>query len=230
MKSNVNVKNLPCRIYELANTFVPATDPAAEPLPIERTKIALACDCDMQYLRGVIEGLVKVLNKQAELLFKPIQLPWAEAAAKITAKNKVIGYAAVASAETLSKFDFKNVTPCAAELDLTALAEIATDQIKAQPIPRFPAIARDLSIIVDEQLPWSKIARAVNLKKPRELEQLQFVEIYRGEGIEQGKKSITISLRFRDEDGTLTHEQVDVLEKNIIRNLSQAADAKLRTL
>ncbi|MHC4544918.1 MAG: phenylalanine--tRNA ligase subunit beta-related protein, partial [Planctomycetota bacterium] len=59
---------------------------------------------------------------------------------------------------------------------------------------------------------------------------IQFVGIYHGEGIPSGKKSVTISLRFRDEDGTLTHETVDRFQTDIVKNLDKRVGAQLRTL
>jgi phenylalanyl-tRNA synthetase beta chain len=70
----------------------------------------------------------------------------------------------------------------------------------------------------------------VNAKAPAELENIQFIGIYRGKGIETGKKSVTLSLRFRDEDGTLRHETVDDFEKRIVKNLSKSLSAELRAV
>ena len=228
LKSNINVGNRPCRIFELANTFVPAG--RAGQLPLERTKLALACDGELQYLRGVIEGILKVVNRSAEVVFRPTDLPWAEVAAQIVTAGKVIGCAGMASQQTVKKFNLRDVVPCAAQLDFEMLSELGKTEIKMKPIPRFPAISRDLSIVVDEQIRWSQIAEAVASEAPAELEELGFVGIYRGAGVEQGRKSITISLRFRDEDGTLTHETVDGLEKKIMDELENRLRAKLRAI
>ena len=90
-----------------------------------------------------------------------------------------------------------------------------------QPIP---AIQRDLSIVVEENIRWADIVGAVNSRAPAELENVEFVGIYRGKGIDAGKKCVTLSLRFRDEDGTLTHETVDGFDEiEIIRSESPPA-------
>ena len=99
-----------------------------------------------------------------------------------------------------------------------------------KPIPRFPAITRDLSLVVDEKTSWADISAAVNAKAPAELEELEFVGIYRGKPIAAGKKSVTASLRFRDEDGTLRHEVVDGFEKEILTELTTKLGAELRTV
>jgi len=100
----------------------------------------------------------------------------------------------------------------------------------ARPIPRFPAVVRDLSLVVDENVTWADIEEAVAARAPAELEELRFVDIYRGKPIADGKKSVTASLRFRDEDGTLRHETVDRFEKEILAELTTRLGAELRTV
>jgi len=77
LKTNVNAKNLPCRIYEIADTFVPAESQGGE-LPIQKTKIALVCDGDFRDLRGVIEGLINSIGRNAQIDFAPVDLVWAQ--------------------------------------------------------------------------------------------------------------------------------------------------------
>jgi phenylalanyl-tRNA synthetase beta chain len=200
-------------------------------LPIEKPKLAIACDNnDFQFLRGVIDGLVKNINKDAEVVFTPAEFVWAETGAQIIADSRPIGVAGIVSAAVKDKFDFKNVTPCAAELDCEALSALQTGTIKVKSIPKFPAIERDLSIVIDEEVRWVDITAAVNKKTPDELEDVHFVGIYRGKGIPSGKKSLTLTLRFRDQDGTLTHETVDRLQDDILESITESTGAQLRTI
>ena len=90
-------------------------------------------------------------------------------------------------------------------------------------------IKRNLSLLVNEEVPLVDIESAVHRKTPGELEELRFVEIFRGKGIPAGKKSVTLSLLFRDTDGTLTHEAVDGFESKILTELAAAVGAVLRT-
>lgn len=228
LKTNLNVKNSPCRIFEIADTFVPTGQKDA--LPVERTKLALVCDSNLTDLRGVIEGLVKTVDRDAEMLFIPADLLWAQAGAQIIVNGKTIGTAGIVSKAVSEKFDFKDLAPVAAELDFESLLSLHKGIVKTKPIPRFPAIQRDLSIVVDENTRWTDIHDAVKRKAPAELEKIQFVGIYRGKGIPSGKKSVTLSLRFRDEDGTLTHDAVDRFQADILQNLADSIKAVLRTL
>jgi phenylalanyl-tRNA synthetase beta chain len=228
LKTNVNAKNLPCRIFELADTFVPTE--RKDELPIQKTRLALVSDGDFRGLRGVIEGLVSSLDRDAQVDFVPDELIWAQTGAEIMLDSQQLGTAGIVSQAVREKLDFKDVTPCAAELEFEALMSLARGAVKVKPIPRFPAIQRDLSIIVDEEIRWAAIIEAVESKAATELEDVQFVGIYRGKSIPSGRKSVTLSLRFRDEDGTLTHETVDGFETEIVRSLNESVSAELRSV
>ncbi|MBC8481141.1 MAG: phenylalanine--tRNA ligase subunit beta, partial [Planctomycetes bacterium] len=226
LKTNVNAKNQPCRIFEIADTFAPSP---TEQKTIEKTHIGLVTDGDFRQMRGVIEGLVGTINKDAAVEFVPAKLKWAQAGAEIKLNGKSIGSAGLADKSVLEKFDIKDTTASAAEIELEALCELIDQPFEVKPIPRFPAIRRDLSILIEEKTSWAQISDAVGKAAPAILEKLEFVDIYRGKGVETGKKSLTLSLVFRDEDGTLTHEIVDGFEKDIVKSLSEHVGAELRT-
>lgn len=229
LKTNVNAKNLPCRIFEIADTFVPAEKQGGE-LPVQKTKLAMVCDGDFRDLRGVIEGLINSIGRNAQIDFVPVDLIWAQTGAKILLNSQPIGAAGIVSEAVRQKLDFKDITPCAAELEFEQLMALAGGAVKVKPIPRFPAIQRDLSIVVGEAILWADIIQAIKSKASGELEDIRFVGIYRGKGIPSGSKSVTFSLRFRDEDGTLTHETVDGFESDIVRSLTESVAAELRTV
>ena len=228
LKTNLNAKNTPCRMFEIADTFVPTGKSSA--LPIEKTKLALVCDGDLRDLRGVVEGLIKTINKNASTVFIPAGLPWAGTGARILVNDSSIGTAGVVSQQVRERFDFKNLSPVAAELDFDGLLALHTAELKVEPLPRFPAIQRDLSIVVDEGICWADIIEAVNKKASDQLENVSFVGIYRGKGIPSGQKSLTLTLTFRDEDGTLTHETVDRFQQDILKSLTESVGAELRAL
>ena len=235
IKSNHNVGNVPCRIFEIADTYIPTGKPGE--LPTEKTRLAIACDGDLRDIRGVIEGLLKNIAGETIVKFEPAEIGWAQAGLKITAVrqsspqagNTTIGIIGMASQQVLDKFDFKNTTICGAELDLEQLIKLRAVSTKIRPLPQFPAIRRDLSLVVQEEVPWADIESAARRKAPAELEELQFVDIFRGKGIPEGKKSVTLSLSFRNADGTLTHEAVDGFEKAILNELISSLGAVLRT-
>jgi len=227
LRTNVYANNLPCRVYELANTFIPRPD--RNSLPEERTKLSMVADGDLRILRGAVEAVIRAVVRDAQIQFEPAQISWARAGARILANGGEIGRAGVFAHEVVSGAEIKNLEPVGAEIDFEQLAALQVETTAVKPVPRFPAIERDLSVVVGEGIRWADIVKVVNQRAPGELEGIDFVEIYRGKGIDAGKKSVTLSLRFRDQDGTLKHETVDGFQAVIVAELGQSLMAELRT-
>jgi phenylalanyl-tRNA synthetase beta chain len=228
LKTNLNAGNTPCKIFEIADTFVPKHE-QGDGLPIQKTKLALVCDSDFRDLRGVIEGLIRNVDREAQIDFTPAELIWAQTGAKIIVNSRTIGIAGIVSKAVKDKYDFKEILPCAVELEYEQLSALQSGAIEVKPLPRYPAIQRDLSIIVDDNIRWADIIETINNKAIVELEDVQYVGIYQGKGIPSGKKSVTFSLHYRDEDGTLTHQRVDGFETDIVQSLTKSVGAVLRT-
>ena len=234
IKTNHNVGNTPCRIFEIADTYIPAEagkrfDKLTAGLPVEKTLLTITSDGDFRDIKGVVDGLLKNIASDAVVKFEPTEISWAQAGVKVIANNKQVGLVGMASQQVLDRFDFKHTTICGAELDLEQLLTLRAGSTKVKQLPKFPAIKRDLSLILNEDVVWADIEAAVNKKAPAELEELQFVDIFRGKSIPQGKKSVTLSLWFRDADGTLTHETVDSFQTDILKSLTESLGAELRT-
>ena len=225
MQSNYNARNTNCKLFEVADTF----EMDGETL-CEKTKVAIVCDSELRFLRGAFEGLVRSLDKSAVVKFTPANICWASVGAEVFINDKKIGVAGIVNDAVRKAYDFKNVAPTALEVDLEALMEIEGGEFKIDHLPKFPSIERALSIIVDEPVSWTEISDTVSKVAPKELEKLSYIDTYRGKQIASGKKSVTLSLLFRDEDGTLTHERVDSLEAPIVKSLNSQIGAEIRTL
>lgn len=224
VRHNYNVGNKNIRIYEIANVFKKQQDGSHG----EHTSLSLVCDSDFGILKGAVCGLIKMVDRNVNIEFKPAQLHWAKAGAEILVNGENIGHTGVLSDDVVGGFDIKANQICAAELNFDRLLELEPPQVKMKPLPKFPAIVRDLSLIVDEQVQWSQLEQIIRSSAPQELEEIKFEGIYRGKPIPAGKKSVTVSLRFRDEDGTLKHETVDQWEGKIVSALFNAAGAEIR--
>jgi phenylalanyl-tRNA synthetase beta chain len=224
VRGNYNAGNKNIRLYEIADVFKLADDGGHT----ENTSLALICDSDLRILKGAVSGAVKTICPNAELVFKPADFGWAKAGAQIILNGSPIGSAGVISDKVIDGFDIKAPMICAAELNFDSLLELESEQVKAKPLPKFPAIVRDLSLIVDEQIQWEKLERIISSKSPQELEEIKFDGVYRGKPIPAGKKSVTVSLVFRDDDGTLEHQTVDNWQNDIVSALAEQIGAELR--
>jgi phenylalanyl-tRNA synthetase beta chain len=220
---------MPCRVYELADTYMPAQQPDQK-LPVERACVGLATDGDFRELRAAVEGVIETANSTATVEFKPASIAWALAGAEIYMNGVSIGTAGVMKADLAKRFDLDRAAQiCVGQLDFDSLFESLGQTVAVKPIPRFPAVHRDLSLILEEKIPWVQIAEVINAARPQELEKVEFVALYRGKPIPAGQKSVTVSLCFRDDDGTLRHEHVDEFEKTIFTSLQTKLGAQIRT-
>ncbi len=95
-------------------------------------------------------------------------------------------------------------------------------------VSKYPSVRRDLAIVVDKKLPARKIEESIVAVSKQHLSNLQLFDVYAGEGVESGRKSIALGLTFQDSSRTLTDSEVDNLMQNIVKQLKQDFNATLR--
>jgi len=216
-----------CDLYELAAVHRPQR---GKRLPAEATKLGLLTDGDFRGLRGVIEAVVGRVDREAAVRCAPAEVLWADqgTGARVLVDGEEIGRAGQASAAVWKAFDADGPV-WLAELDFAALVAREGRERRCKPLLRFPPIMRDLSLVLDERTPWARIAGVIEGLAIEELQELRFVDIYRGKGIPAGQKSLTLSLEFRRAERTLTHEEVDALQQRILAALGEQVGAELRS-
>jgi phenylalanyl-tRNA synthetase beta chain len=116
-------------------------------------------------------------------------------------------------------------TPVLFELDVAALA---VRRSAYQEISRFPQVRRDLAIVVDESVTLSTIAERVTLSASSLLRELRVFDLYRGPGLEEGRKSIALGLIFQDISRTLTVDDVERLMSSVVADLREKLNARIR--
>jgi phenylalanyl-tRNA synthetase beta chain len=125
----------------------------------------------------------------------------------------------------VKRLDF-TYTPVLFELDVEAA--LAVRRIAYQEISRFPQVRRDLAIVVDEAVTLSTLAERVTLAASSLLRDLRIFDVYRGPGLEQGRKSVALGLIFQDISRTLTDEDVERLMASVVADLRENLNAKIR--
>ena len=115
-----------------------------------------------------------------------------------------------------------------AKLNIPELMESAAGKITYQPLPKFPATTRDLSVICDDEIPVAELEKAIKGAVGKILEKVTLFDVYKGKQREDGKKSVSYSISMRSHDGTLTDEQADGAMKRVLKALS-AIGAELRS-
>ena len=227
IKTNHNVGNTPCRVFEIADTYIPAE---AGKLPIEKTRLTITCDSDFRDIKGVVDGLLKTIAADAVVKFEPAEISWAQAGVKVIANNKQVGVVGMASQQVLDKIRFQEHNNLRSGIRPRRITCASCRLNKSKTITEIPRDKTRPVINCKRGRPLGGYRSRLFIRKaPAELEELQFVDIFRGKSIPQGKKSVTLSLWFRDADGTLTHEAVDGFQADILKSLTESLGAELRT-
>jgi phenylalanyl-tRNA synthetase beta chain len=116
-----------------------------------------------------------------------------------------------------------------AEIDIDALARIAAgDTLRAESLPRFPSIVRDVSILVDEALPAASVRGTIRSAAPDILASIVEFDRYQGKGVPEGRVSLSLRLTFRSAERTLTDDEVEEAMTRIIDALTRAHGAERR--
>jgi phenylalanyl-tRNA synthetase beta chain len=146
-------------------------------------------------------------------------------AARVLRRGQPVGWIGALHPALVKRLDF-TYTPVLFELDVEAA--LAVRRIAYQEISRFPQVRRDLAIVVDEAVTLSTLAERVTLAASSLLRDLRIFDVYRGPGLEQGRKSVALGLIFQDISRTLTDEDVERLMASVVADLRENLNAKIR--
>ena len=144
--------------------------------------------------------------------------------ARVLRRGAAVGWLGELHPQHVKSMDF-TYAPVLFELDVAALA---VRRAAYQEISRFPQVRRDLAIVVDESVALSTVAERVTLVTSSLLRELRVFDVYRGPGLEQGRKSIALGLIFQDISRTLTDDDVERLMASVVADLRENLNARIR--
>jgi phenylalanyl-tRNA synthetase beta chain len=181
-------------------------------------------------LKGLLETLFEALHLRDQIRLLPVDTPTATAAYQlnVVAGTRLLGHAARLSDALTEAYELR-APLYYAELHWEALAEIAHTAARRryQPFSRFPEVDRDLAILVDQTQPVGPLLEAIREAGAPLLRQAEIFDLYEGERIPAGKKSVAVALRFGT-DRTLTDAEVDAQMATILEVLTRRFGAQLR--
>ena len=114
------------------------------------------------------------------------------------------------------------------KIDVYKLVKYSKEDKKYAPIPKYPAVERDIAVIVDEAIEVGRIEKVITKKCKKILEEIKLFDIYRSEKLGENKKSIAFALTFRAQDKTLTDEEINGAMDTIVGDLEKELNAELR--
>lgn len=230
LSTNFNRRNKECRLYELGNIYLPKSLPLTE-LPDERMQFTLGFygDGDFFTMKGVIEEFLESigLNKKPE--YDPegnfcFLHPGRQALVRY--EGKVLGYLGEVHPEVCENYDMKT-RAYVAVLDMPEIVPLATFDRKYEGIAKFPAVMRDISMVVPKGIRVGQIEAMLTQRGGKILESYHLFDIYEGSQIKEGFKSVAYSITFRAKDRTLEESDISAAMKKILNGL-QSMGIELR--
>ena len=182
---------------------------------------------DFHDLRGDIEALLATTGDLDAFSFEPASLHCLHPgrSARILRSGQPIGWIGELHPEQTRALDL-NHAPVLAELDVQAALEVR--YLPFSEVSRFPQVRRDLALVVDEQVPFSVIRERVTFASSGLLRGLRLFDVYRGTGVEPGRKSVALGLIFQEKDRTLVDEETDKVVAAIRAELSASLNVRFR--
>lgn len=224
LATNYNRRNKEARLYELANVYIPKSLPLTE-LPDEQMKLAMGMygTGDFFTLKGIIEELCDKLGFGDECSYEPATEhvflhPGRQA--DIKKGDLEIGYIGQLHPEAADNYNIKTEVYIAV-LNMDVVTMLSTFDRKYEGIAKFPGMTRDLSLVVDKTVFVGQIEKVIKKCGGKLLESYKLFDVYEGEQVAAGKKSVAYTMTFRAKDRTLEDAEVTQIIDKILKELGK---------
>ncbi|NDP54543.1 phenylalanine--tRNA ligase subunit beta [Staphylococcus aureus] len=221
---NVARKNKDVKLFEIGNVFF-ANGEGELPDQVEYLSGILTGDyvvnqwqgkketVDFYLAKGVVDRVSEKLNLEFSYRRADIDGLHPGRTAEILLENKVVGFIGELHPTLAAENDLKRTYVF--ELNFDALMAVSVGYINYQPIPRFPGMSRDIALEVDQNIPAADLLSTIHAHGGNILKDTLVFDVYQGEHLEKGKKSIAIRLNYLDTEETLTDERVSKVQAEI---------------
>ena len=230
LATNYNRRNKNVRLYEMGNIYLPKSLPLIE-LPDERMQFTLGMygDGDFFSMKGIVEEFLDKIGMHLKETYDPnagksFLHPGRQA--NIIYDGTVIGYLGEVHPTVAATYGIGE-RAYVAVLDMPSIVPMATFDRKYEGIAKFPAVTRDISMVVPKNVLVGQIEEVIAVRGGQILENYELFDIYEGSQIKGGYKSVAYSLTFRAKDRTLTDTEISASMKKILNGL-EALGAELR--
>ncbi|MGD0383398.1 MAG: phenylalanine--tRNA ligase subunit beta [Thermoguttaceae bacterium] len=225
-RTNEALSNPEIELFEIAKIYLPRPDD----LPDEALMLGITSGRDIAFLKGVIEAIVQTLRCKSPLESINAEIPLVDPAQSCQFKlgGKILGYLGKLLPEGQKHFDLRGPTTVA-EIKISPLVETADLMPSYLPLPAYPAVTRDINLVVDETVRWADVAATVYATGGPCLEHLDYRDTYReAKRLGEGKKSLLMTITLRWKDGTLTSQQADEIRDQVVAACREKYGAELR--
>ncbi|MBY0124027.1 phenylalanine--tRNA ligase subunit beta [Bacillus sp. S/N-304-OC-R1] len=239
LKHNAARQNDSLAVYEIGDVFLSI---GMDVLPEEREHLAGAITglwhshqwqgekkpVDFYVIKGILEGLFAVLGLGEVIEFRQASRDGMHPGrtAEITLHGDVVGFVGQTHPIVEKEYDLKETYVF--ELSLKAILEAEVAPLHYQSIPRYPSITRDIALVVDKATASGELESIIKEAGGSLLKEVHVFDLYEGERMEEGKKSIAFSLKYFDPERTLTDEDVVKAHDKVLQAVKEKAGAVLR--
>jgi phenylalanyl-tRNA synthetase beta chain len=213
-RQNVDVGNRRIALFEIARVYLPRRDE----LPDERVRVAGIAEGDFLRTKGVVESLLRALHASAS---------WARAEHRLLHPGKAARVEAGIVGELHPSL--LDGSWGAFELDLETLVDAAHDPVRYEDVLTYPAVFQDIAVAVVEDVEVGALVDAAHDAAGALLREARVFDVYRGDQVGAGRKSVAIHLAFQSPERTLTEDEASAIRETIVTALSERFGAELRS-
>nr|MBC9709619.1 phenylalanine--tRNA ligase subunit beta [Enterococcus sp.] len=239
---NTARKNTEIALYEIGRVFFQENDPRAHlPQEVKHAAIAIsgvweekdwqtkAQNVDFFTIKGLLENLFEQLGIHEDIHYQTVteikeMHPGRTAA--IYLGEQFIGFVGQVHPTIAKSYDIPETY--VAEFDLSAVVEAAQKGIVFEAVTKFPAVSRDIALLVKETVTNQELTEVIDSAAGRFLTDIQLFDVYQGENIEKGHKSMAYSLTFVNPEATLTDEEINKAMDKVTKALTEILGASIR--
>ena len=230
IKFNLSVGNKDLRFFESGRVYLPKELPLKE-LPVENNRLSVAvCEdgYDFFQLKNLLDNLLLTTSVEYSLVRSTEPYLHSGVSADIITKDgKKIGYFGKIHKKVLKNYDISHDVYYA-ELDTDYLASLPEKKFAVKEISKFPAVERDIAVVVDESVTNGDLTHAIKSACGKVFESVELFDVYRSAQLGENKKSLAYKIRLMSEDKTLTTEEINAVINKVLKSLEFRYHAKLR--
>ncbi len=231
LSRNYNRKNLKAKVFEMGSVFLPKELPVKQ-LPIEKKMLTIGLygeHEDFFTLKGIVENMLSGVGVEGYYFEKETHSPTYHTGrcANIIWGDHILG--TIGEIHPLVQEEYSlGIRTYVADLDFNLIMQLSRESKLFKAIPRYPAIERDIAVLVKDETTSYQIEQLVKASAGALLESVVMFDMYKGRQIPEGYKSVAYALVFRSEERTLEDEAVNKIFSKILKALEDELDAQLR--
>lgn len=233
LATNANKKNSSAKLFDISKSYKNINNEVENgEVPLQENILTIGMygdDIDFYTVKGLIENVLETssINRYDIVRETENESYHTGRCANIKVGIDVIATIGEVHPEVLDNYGIEK-RAYLAEVNLSKVTKYSKVNKKYVEVPKFPAVERDIAIIVDEKVEVGQIEKIIIKKAKKLLEKMQLFDIYRNEKLGDNKKSVAYSLIFRDKNRTLSDEEINGVMENIIGELQKTLNAELR--